>query len=65
MAYKMDVLQKLKKLRVLVLVLVVLFVLSGLITNIIQACTLPLKLISKRLYRKINVVIVYWYWSRE
>ena len=61
----MEILQKLKKLRVLVLVLVVLFVLSGLITNVVQACTLPLKLVNKRLYRRLNVAIVYWYWCRE
>lgn len=61
----MDVLQRLKRLRVLVLVLVILFIFSGLITNILQACTLPLKIVNKPLYRKINAVIVYWYWCRE
>ena len=64
-SYKMEVLQKLKKLRVFVLILVVLFVLSGFITNLVQASTLPLKLVNKRLYRRINAVIVYWYWCRE
>jgi len=41
------------------------FLASGLIVNLLQLCTLPLRLVSKKLARKINIRLCYSISSRE
>ena len=56
------VFEVLKKFKIVVLILVVVFLVSGLVVNVLQALTLPLKFVNRRLYRRINTIIVYWFW---
>lgn len=41
------------------------FVVSGLVINFIQLCTLALWPINKQLYRRLNCRLAYSLWSRE
>jgi len=51
------------KSRVIVIPLMFTFMLIGLITNLFQAASLPLWWIGqRRLYRRINTWIIYWFW---
>lgn len=51
------------KSRLIVIPLIITFMLIGLITNVLQAFCLPLWWVGLRqLYRKLNTVIIYWFW---
>ena len=46
--------------------LIITFMIVGLITNVLQACCLPLWCIGQwQLYRKLNAIIIYWFWGGE
>ncbi|XP_034464439.1 1-acyl-sn-glycerol-3-phosphate acyltransferase delta [Hippoglossus hippoglossus] len=56
----MGLLQLLKSQFVCHLLIFYVFLASGLIVNLLQICTLPLWLVSKRLARRINIQLCYW-----
>jgi lysophosphatidic acid acyltransferase/lysophosphatidylinositol acyltransferase len=58
----MDMLKSLKKLKVVILLLIVMFMVAGVIINVFQLISLPLKYIHMRSYRKVNAALVYYYW---
>ena len=55
----------LKKRKLFVLLVVFTFIVSGLITNFLELCTLPLLLVSKRLFRLVNTKLVYLHWCSK
>lgn len=61
----MALLAYLKSLFILQLLMGFVFVVSGLIINLIQLCTCVLWPINKQLYRRINCRLSYSLWSRE
>ena len=61
----MDMLKSLKKLKVVILLLIVMFMVAGVIINVFQLISLPLKYIHMRSYRKVNAALVYCYWCSK
>lgn len=62
---RMGLLQFLKSQFLCHLIMCYVFLVSGLIVNLIQICTLPLWLVSKQLARKINIRLAYCIASRK
>ena len=60
-----EILQWIKRRKVVVLVLVFSFIVSGLIINVLEFATLPLYFINKKWFRIINTKIVYLHWCGE
>lgn len=52
----------LKRRKIIFLVIILSFILSGLIVNCMQALTIPLYYINRRLFRVLNAKIVYLHW---
>lgn len=61
----MGLLQLLKSQFLSQLIICYVFLVSGLVINLLQLCTLPLWLVSKQLARRINVRLGYCVSSRE
>lgn len=61
----MGLLQLLKNQFLCHLIICCVFVVSGIIINLLQLCTLPLWLVSKQLFRRINIRLGYCISSRE
>jgi lysophosphatidic acid acyltransferase/lysophosphatidylinositol acyltransferase len=57
-----EILQWIKRRKVVVMVLVFSFIVSGLIINVLELATLPLYFINKKWFRIINAKIVYLHW---
>lgn len=60
-----NIIQWIKRRKVVVLCLVFTFIVSGLIVNALELITLPLYFINKRWFRIINCKIVYLHWCGE
>lgn len=61
----MGLLQLLKSQFLCHLIICYVFVVSGLIVNLLQVCTLPLWVVNKQLARRINVGLIYCIASRK
>lgn len=55
----------LKRRKIVLLIVVFSMVVSGLVINFLQLCTLPLYYVNKWLYRHINTRIVYFHWCSK
>lgn len=65
LSWRMGLLSTLKSLFICHLIIGYVFLVSGLLINLLQVCTLPVGLVSKQLARRINIRLGYCIASRE